>query len=62
MTVDLYGSGGPNLGLNGAAGEIYANERGSLHIDAGKAEQAQQYNRFGGRFQSLRNNTKIRNF
>ena len=63
MTIDLCGSGGPDLGSCVApVARFHAKRQGSLHIDAGKAPDAQHYNRFGGRFQGLTMISKIRNF
>ena len=54
MTVDLYGSGGPDLGLGLAPLCTFCPQRRTLlYIDAGKPVRAQQYNRFDVLFQTL---------
>ena len=62
MTVDLYGPGGPGLGLGWSRCAHSVPNGGSLYIDAGKPDRAQQYNRFDGRFQAVRSLSTIRNF
>jgi len=54
MTVDLYGSGGsgPQLGFQPLY-TVCPQRQGLLHIDAGKAVPAQQYNRFDRLFRAL---------
>ena len=54
MTVDLCGSGGsgPQLGFQPLY-TVCPQRQGLLHIDAGKAVPAQQYNRFDRLFRAL---------
>jgi len=63
MTVDLCGSGGPDLSLGwGPPGSFLSPTADSLHIDAGKLRRAQQYNRFDGPGRSSKPLSNIRNF
>ena len=62
MTVDLYGPGGPGLGLGWRRCAHSVPNGGSLYIDAGKPPGAQQYNRFDGRRGCSKPLSNIRNF
>ena len=63
MTVDLYGPGGPSLGLSWPPLYTFCPQRRTLlYIDAGKPVRAQQYNRFDGLFQAPKPLSDICNF
>ncbi len=53
---------GPGLGLGGAGPEKSILASRSLHIDAGKASGAQEYNRFDGFFGESESSLRNRKF